>query len=150
MTFSILHVYLQRKTTLGVHTCSCILMIFDIVCMFYFYILMIICLSLKVYLHVLYHVHSTSFGIFYQLIKPMLSNFQIVFYSYHLCFNYHMLILVSIEKIKCIQNITVTTMYPLYIPRIYIILGNLKSEYNIIIYIFTNRHIFGSAIMYYM
>ena len=41
MTFSILHVYLQRKTTLGVHTCSCILMIFDTVRMFYFYILMI-------------------------------------------------------------------------------------------------------------
>ena len=54
MTISILHVYLQRKTTLGVHTCSCILMIFDTVCMFYFYILMI-----------LYHVHSTSFDIFY-------------------------------------------------------------------------------------
>ena len=26
-----------------------------------------------------------------------------------------MLILVSIEKIKCIQDITATTMYPLYI-----------------------------------
>ena len=41
-----------------------------------------------------------------------------------------MLILVSIEKIKCIQNITVIYSN---IPIIYIILGNLKSEYNIII-----------------
>ena len=43
MTFSLLHVYLQRKSTLILHTCSCILMTFYTVCMFYFYNLIITC-----------------------------------------------------------------------------------------------------------
>ena len=58
MTFSIVHVYLQRKTTLGVHTCSRILMIFDTVCMFYFYILMI--MSVFEYILTLYCIMYTQ------------------------------------------------------------------------------------------
>ena len=86
---------------------------------------------------VLYHVHSTSFGIFFQLIKPMLSNllFIRIIYASIIIYRY-MLILVSIEKnqmyTKYYSYHNVSTLYS-KIPRIYIILGNLKSEYNIII-----------------
>ena len=37
MTFSLLHVYLQRISTLSLHTCSCILTTFYTVCRFDFY-----------------------------------------------------------------------------------------------------------------
>ena len=46
VTFSLLHVYLQRKTTLSVCTCSWILMTFSTVCMVYFYNLIIACVFL--------------------------------------------------------------------------------------------------------
>ena len=108
MTFSLLHVYLQTKSTLNLHTCSCILMTFYTVCMFYYYYLIISCS----FVHVLLHVHSTSFGIFYQHIKLMLTSFQIVLSSYYICFNYNLLMFVLIGNIKCIHTITVTTIYP--------------------------------------
>ena len=44
MTFSLLHVYLQRESTLILHTCTCILMTFYTVCMFYFSHLIITCI----------------------------------------------------------------------------------------------------------
>ena len=135
MTFSILHVYLQRKTTLGVHTCSRILMIFDTVFMFYFYILMI----MSVFECILTCTVSCTFNKFWYFISTNQTNVIkfpncFLFISFMLQLSY---VDISIDRknqmySKYYSYHNVSSLYS-KIPRIYIILGNLKSEYNIII-----------------
>ena len=117
VTFSLLHVYLQRKTTLSVCTCSWILMMFYTVCMVYFYNLIIAC----VFLCILTCTATCTFNKFCYFLSTHQTNVNKFPNSFFFISYLHQLssvnVYILIGKIKCIHTITVTTIYPFYILR---------------------------------